>query len=55
MNEIDLYKLLIHNKQKFTRQQFLTIKGQINKKDYMGAYKGIMKCLERKSGKYEKN
>ena len=46
--ETKLYKMLIHHKGKFTRQQYLTIKGQIKKKDYMGAYKGIMRCIERK-------
>lgn len=48
MNEIELYKLIKHHKGKFTRQQFLTIKGQINKKEYLAAYKGIMKCIERR-------
>ena len=48
MIETKLYTMLTHHKGKFTRQQYLTIKGQIKKKDYMGAYKGIMKCIERK-------
>lgn len=48
MTEIDLYKILIHHKGKFTRQQYLTIKGQIRKRDYAGAYKGIMKCIEKR-------
>jgi hypothetical protein len=43
MNEIYLYKLLKINKYKFTRQQYLTIKGQIKKGDLIGAYKGIKK------------
>jgi len=46
--EIELYKMLIHHKSKFTRQQYLTIKGQIRKKDYLGAYKGITKCIEKR-------
>lgn len=43
--EIRLYKLLKHYKYKFTRQQYLTIKGQIKKGDLDGAYKGIRKLI----------
>ena len=43
--EIKLYKLLKHYKYRFTRQQYLTIKGQIKKGDLAGAYKGIVKCV----------
>ena len=42
MNETKLYTMLVHYKGKFTRQQYLTIKGQIKAKDYVGAYKGIV-------------
>ena len=45
MSEIYLYKLLKINKYKLTKQQYLTIKGQIRKGDLIGAYKGINKCL----------
>lgn len=45
MNDIKLYKLLKHYKYRFSRQQYLTIKGQIRKGDLKGAYKGINKCL----------
>ena len=41
MSEIDLYKLLKFKKYKLTKQQYKTIKGQIRKGDYEGAYKGI--------------
>ena len=43
--EIKLYKLLKIHKYKFTRQQYLTIKGQIKKGDLDGAYKGIKKLI----------
>ena len=46
MSELYLYKLLKFNKNKLTKQQYLTIKGQIKKGDLLGAYKGINKCLE---------
>lgn len=41
-----LYKLLKHYKYKLTKQQYLTIKGQIKKGDLAGAYKGIVKCVD---------
>lgn len=43
--EIKLYKLLKTYKYKFTRQQYLTIKGQIKTGDYEGAMKGIKKII----------
>lgn len=43
--EIKLYKLLKHYKYKSTKQQYLTIKGQIKGNDLEGAYKGIMKRI----------
>lgn len=46
MSETYLYKLLKFNKHKLTKQQYLTIKGQIKKGDLIGAYKGINKCLD---------
>lgn len=45
MNEIRLYKLLKHYKYKLTRQQYLTIKGQIKKGDTDGALKGLSKIV----------
>ena len=45
MLEYELYKMLAHNKYKFTTQQFKTIKGQIKKGDYFGAKKGILKII----------
>ena len=45
MNNIKLYKLLKHYKYKLTKQQYLTIKGQIRKGDLEGAYKGINKLI----------
>lgn len=53
MDEIQLYKLLTYNKHKLKQQQYLTIKGQIKKKDYEGAYKGIMTCLEKRKKEKE--
>jgi len=41
MNETQLYKLLKIKKHKLTKQQYLTIKGQIKKGDLLGAYKGL--------------
>lgn len=45
MTEIELYKLLKKYKNKLTRQQINTIKGQIRSKDLLGAYKGIKKLV----------
>lgn len=45
MTVIFLYKLLKNNKHKLTRQQYRTIKGQIQKGDIEGAYKGICKLI----------
>ena len=47
MNEVDLYKMLKHYKQMLTKQQYLTIKGQIRKGDLEGAYKGICRLRKR--------
>lgn len=41
--EIELYKLLRKYKYKMNKQQFKTIKGQIQKGDLIGALKGIKK------------
>ena len=38
-----LYYYLKKIKNKLSKQQYLTIKGQINSNDLIGAYKGIMK------------
>lgn len=43
--ETILYKLLKQYKYSLTKQQYLTIKGQIKKGDYDGAYKGLKKCI----------
>ena len=48
MLEYKLYQMLAHNKDKFTTQQFKTIKGQIKKGDYSGAEKGILKIIKEK-------
>ena len=45
MNKIYLFKLLKIYKYRFTRQQYLTIKGQIKAGDYGGAMKGIKKII----------
>lgn len=45
MNDIKLYMILKRVKYKLSKQQYLTIKGQIKKGDLFGAYKGINKCL----------
>lgn len=42
-----LYKLLKHYKYRFTKQQYLTIKGQIKKGELDAALKGINKCIEK--------
>ena len=44
MNKIELYKLLKSKKNKLTKQQYQTIKGQIKKGDLQGAYKGLCKA-----------
>lgn len=44
-DEINLYKLLKHYKYKLTKQQYLTLKGQIKATDLKGAYKGIIKIV----------
>lgn len=46
--EIKLYKLLKQYRYILNKQQYLTIKGQIKKGDYDGAYKGLKKCTENK-------
>lgn len=45
IEEIELYKLLKKYKNKLTRQQSNTIKGQIRNNDLLGAYKGIKKLI----------
>ena len=47
MNNVDLYKKLKKSKYALTKQQYKTIKGQIQKGDLEGANKGIIKCLNR--------
>ena len=49
MTNIELYKKLRLLKYKITKQQYLTIKGQIKNGDLMGANKGIFKCLLKNS------
>lgn len=45
MKKERLYILLKQVKNKLNKQQYLTIKGQIKKGDYNGAFKGIAKLL----------
>lgn len=45
MTEKRLYTLLQTVKHKLTKQQYLTIKGQIKANDLDGAFRGIMKIL----------
>ena len=45
MTKDKLYTILKHIKHKLTKQQYLTIKGQINANDLMGAYKGIKRVM----------
>ena len=49
MLEYKLYQMMMHNRDKFTTQQFKTIKGQIKKGDYFGAEKGILKIIKEKA------
>ena len=46
MNEITLYKLIKKYKNTLTKQQYLTIKGQIKKGDLIGAYKGLLRGVK---------
>ena len=41
----EIYKLLKVNKYKLTKQQYLTIKGQLRKGDIEGARKGLFTCM----------
>lgn len=41
----EMYILLKANKYKLTRQQYLTLKGQLKKGDIDGARKGLFKCM----------
>lgn len=43
--EIDLYKKLKQYKNILTSQQYKTIKGQIKSGDYIGATKGLNRCI----------
>lgn len=45
MTKKGLYTLLKQVKYKLTKQQYLTIKGQIKANDLKGAFMGIMKLL----------
>ena len=45
MTKERLYILLNQFKFRFTKQQYLTIKGQIKSHDLQGAYKGIMRVI----------
>ena len=46
MTKEKLYKLLKIYKFRLTKQQYKTIKGQINSNDFIGAYKGIINILK---------
>ena len=48
MTKEKLYILLKKAKYRLSKQQYKTIKGQINSNDLIGAYKGIIKLLESK-------
>ena len=41
----EMYKLLKVNKYRLTKQQYLTIKGQLRKGDIDGARKGLFTCM----------
>lgn len=41
----EMYKLLKVNKYRLTKQQYLTIKGQLRKGDIEGARKGLFTCM----------
>lgn len=45
---IEEYKILETYKNKLTKQQYRTLKGQINKSDYKGFRKGLETILKRK-------
>lgn len=51
MTQEKMYILLKKVKYKLTKQQYNTIKGQINCGDVQGAYKGIIKLLNERSVK----
>lgn len=51
---IEEYKILKHYKNELTKQQYRTLKGQINKGDYIGFRKGLETILKRKDVLYEK-
>lgn len=46
---IEEYKILNRYKYKLTKQQYRTLKGQINKGDYKGFRKGLETILKRSS------
>ena len=46
MTKEKLYKMLKMYKFRLTKQQYKTIKGQINVNELIGAYKGLLKLLE---------
>ena len=45
MTKEKLYYILDKIKWKLTKQQYLTLKGQIRSNDLMGAYKGMQKLV----------
>ena len=45
MTKEKLFAILKNIKWKLTKQQYLTIKGQINANDMAGAYKGMKKLV----------
>lgn len=48
MTKEKMYMILKKVKYRLSKQQYKTIKGQINSNDLVGAYKGIVKLLESK-------
>ena len=51
--ERKLYMKLKHYQSQLTKQQYLTIKGQIKKGDYMGADKGLNRLMKSKIKKHQ--
>ena len=48
MTKEKMYMILKKVKYRLSKQQYKTIKGQINNNDLVGAYKGMVKLLESK-------
>lgn len=55
MLEYKLYRMLKIYKDRFTKHEISTIKGQIKKGDYFGAEKGIKKVIRRYNNEFKRN